>query len=75
MGAVFSAVLIFLYQGGITLAASAFGAFASEAVINNLSFVGSALIFCVGVNVGFGKRINVGNMLPALIVAALWATL
>ena len=75
MGAIFSAVLIFLYQGGITLAAAAFGSFASEAVINNLSFVGSALIFCVGVNVGFGKRINVGNMLPALIIAALWAVL
>ena len=73
IGAIFSAVLIFLYQGGITLAAAAFGSFASTAVIDNLSFVGSALIFCVGVNVGFGKRINVGNMLPALIIAALWA--
>lgn len=75
IGAIFSAVLIFLYQGGITLAAAAFGSFASTAVIDNLSFVGSALIFCVGVNVGFGKRINVGNMLPALIIAALWAVL
>ncbi len=72
IGAIFSAVLIFLYQGGITLAAAAFGSFASTAVIDNLSFVGSALVFCVGVNVGFGKRINVGNMLPALIIAALW---
>ena len=75
IGAIFSAVLIFLYQGGITLAAAAFGSFASTAVIDNLSFVGSALIFCVGVNVGFGKRINVGNMLPALVIAALWAVL
>ena len=75
IGAIFSAVLIFLYQGGITLAAAAFGSFASPAVIDNLSFVGSALIFCVGVNVGFGKKINVGNMLPALIIAALWAIL
>ena len=75
IGAIFSAVLIFLYQGGITLAAAAFGSFANTAVIDNLSFVGSALIFCVGVNVGFGKRINVGNMLPALVIAALWAML
>ena len=73
IGAIFSAALIFLYQGGITFAAAAFGSFASEAIINHLSFVGSALIFCVGINVGFGKRINVGNMLPALIIAALWA--
>ena len=75
IGAIFSAVLIFLYQGGITLAAAAFGSFASTVVIDHLSFVGSALIFCVGINVGFGKRINVGNMLPALIIAALWAVL
>ena len=73
IGAIFSAVLIFLYQGGITVAAAAFGSFASTTVIDNLSFVGSALIFCVGVNVGFGKQINVGNMLPALIIAVLWA--
>ena len=73
IGAIFSAVLIFLYQGSITLAAAAFGSFASMAVIDHLSFVGSALIFCVGVNVGFGKKINVGNMLPALVIAALWA--
>lgn len=75
IGAIFSAVLIFLYQGGITLAAAAFGSFASTAVIDHLSYVGSALIFCVGVNVGFGKKINVGNMLPALIIAAVWAAI
>ena len=75
IGAIFSAVLIFLYQGGITLAAAAFGSFASTTMIDNLSFVGSALIFCVGVNVGFGKRINVGNMLPALIIAAVFAVI
>ena len=68
IGAAFSAILIFLYQGGITLLAALFGSFASEAVISDLSYVGSVLIFCVGVNVAFGKRIKVGNMLPALLV-------
>lgn len=37
-------------------------------IINDLSFVGSALIFCVGINVAFGKKFRVGNMLPALLV-------
>lgn len=69
LGAVFSALPIFIYQGTITLFAMAFGSFASEAVINDLSFVGSALIFCVGVNICFGKKINVGNLLPALVIA------
>ncbi len=74
LGAVFSALPIFVYQGTITLLAMLFGSFAGEAVINDLSFVGSALIFCVGVNICFGKKINVGNLLPALVVAALWET-
>lgn len=72
-GAIFSAVPIFVYQGGITLVAALCGSFASEALISDLSFVGSALIFCVGINVAFGKRIKVGNMLPALIVTAVYS--
>lgn len=49
MGAVFSAVPIFLYQGGITLIAAIGGSFLSEAIISDLSFIGNALIFCVEV--------------------------
>lgn len=70
-GTVFSAVPLFLYQGSITLAAALAGSFIPEAIISDLSFVGSALIFCVGVNVGFGKKFQVGNMLPALIIVVL----
>lgn len=75
IGAVFSAVPIFVYQGSITLAAAFLGSFVSEAMINDLSFIGSALIFCVGVNIGFGKKFRVGNMLPALIVPVLYEIL
>lgn len=69
VGAVFSALAIFVYQGAITLAAMLFGSFASERIIGDLSFVGSALIFCVGVNIAFGKKFRVGNLLPALVAA------
>lgn len=75
LGVVFSAFLIFIYQGSITLLAALFGSFANEAVISDLSYVGSVLIFCVGVNVGFGKRIRVGNMLPALVIVVLYEVL
>ena len=74
IGAVFSAVPIFIYQGGITLIAAIGGAFLSEAIISDLSFVGNALIFCVGVNIAFGKKFRVGNMLPALIVPVVYHT-
>lgn len=68
VGSVFAAVPLFLYQGAITLAAALGGSFISEAIINDLSFVGSALISCVGLNLAVGKKIPVGNLLPALLV-------
>ena len=72
LGAVFSAVPIFLYQGGITLMAAIGGSFLSDAIISDLSFIGNALIFCVGVNIAFGKKFRVGNMLPALLVPVVY---
>ena len=72
MGAMFSAVPIFLYQGGITLMAAVGGSFLSDAIINDLSFIGNALIFCVGINIAFGKKFRVGNMLPALLIPVLY---
>lgn len=72
MGAMFSAVPIFLYQGGITLMAAVGGSFLSDAIISDLSFIGNALIFCVGINIAFGKKFRVGNMLPALLIPMLY---
>lgn len=72
IGAVFSAVPIFIYQGSITLLAAFFGSFVSDVIVSDLSYVGSVLIFCVGINIAFGKRIRVGNLLPALIVPVLY---
>ena len=72
VGAVFSAVPIFVYQGGITLMAAVGGSFLSETIISDLSFIGNALIFCVGVNIAFGKKFRVGNMLPALLVPLIY---
>ena len=47
----------------------------TEAAIANLSLVGSILIFCVGVNLVWGKKVRVANMLPAVLLAALAAYL
>lgn len=68
IGAMFSAVPVLIYQGGITLFAKLLAPVMSEALVANLSFVGSVLIFCVGVNLAFGKKFKTGNMLPALLV-------
>ena len=68
VGPIFSAIPIFLYQGAITLIAAMFGAVISDGLIETLSFVGSALIFCVGVNLVREKTFRVANMLPALLI-------
>jgi uncharacterized membrane protein YqgA involved in biofilm formation len=75
VGAVFSALPIFIYQGAITLIAALFGAVVSPALIDTLSFVGSALIFCVGINLVREKTFKVANMLPALLIPILWELL
>lgn len=72
LGAVFSAVPIFVYQGAITLAAAFLGNFVSDVLVSDLSFIGSVLIFCVGVNIAFGKKFKVGNMLPSLIIPVIY---
>ena len=72
IGVVFSAVAIFVYQGSITLIAAIFGSVISAVLIEQLSFVGSALIFCVGANLVHEKTFPVANMLPALLIPILY---
>lgn len=68
VGPLFSAIPIFVYQGAITVIAALFGAVIRSQLIETLSFVGSALIFCVGVNLVREKTFRVANMLPALLI-------
>ena len=45
----------------------------TEAALSNLSMVGNVLIFCVGVNLLWDKRIRVANLLPAVLIAVIAA--
>ena len=74
-GCVFSAVPVTLLQGGITLLAGLMKALMTDAALANLSLVGNVLIFCVGVNLVWGKKIRVANLLPAVVVAVIAAFL
>lgn len=75
IGVLFSALPLGIYQGLITLCAVLIAPFLSEGLIQNMSFVGSALIFCVGYNLIFGKKIKVGNLLPAILIPVFWKIL
>lgn len=68
IGVLFAAIPLGVYQGSITLLASFIAPYFNDALIMNLSYVGSVLIFGVGINLLFGKQIRIGNVLPALLV-------
>ncbi len=68
IGAGFSALSVGMFQGLITVFAVWIAPFISDQLIMNLSGVGSVLIFGVGLNLLFPKKIRVGNFLPALLI-------
>ncbi|MGN0333788.1 MAG: DUF554 domain-containing protein [Lachnospiraceae bacterium] len=55
-GCVFSAVPVAVLQGSITLLARFIKPFMTEAALSNISLIGSILIFCVGLNLVWGKK-------------------
>ena len=74
-GSAFSAIPVFVFEGAVTLFARLIAPVMTETAIAYLSLIGSVLIFCVGVNLVWGKRIRVANMLPAVLFAVLAAYL
>lgn len=68
IGVLFSAVPLLIYQGGITLLAMWFGNFFPAIMITELSAVGGILLLGLGIDILGIKKINVINMLPALVV-------
>ena len=68
-GCVFSAIPVAVFQGSITALARLVKPLMTQAALGNLSLIGSILIFCVGVNLVWRKKIRVANLLPALILA------
>jgi uncharacterized protein len=68
-GAIFSAIPVFVFEGCITLLARLVSPVMTPTAVAYLSLIGSLLIFCVGVNLIWGKKLNVANMLPAMLLA------
>lgn len=73
VGLLFAAIPLLVYQGSLTLLASWIKPILSELMLFNISFVGSILVFLIGVNMLFDKRIRIANFLPSIILAALFS--
>ena len=77
VGVAFSAVPLFLYQGGLTLLAQFVGNYLSEAVVVEMSAVGGTIIVGIALNMLSlpKEKIRVGNMLPAIFLPVLYIPL
>lgn len=68
IGVLFSAVSVFLYQGLITITASAVKEFLVPEVVSQMSAIGGLLIMAIGLGLLEIKKFKIGNMLPAIFI-------
>ncbi|MDO4269861.1 MAG: DUF554 domain-containing protein [Eubacteriales bacterium] len=71
-GVYLSVATLFVYQGGMTLLARFIRPWLSDALISQMSCIGSVLIFAIGFNLMFDKKVKVGNLLPAMFLPILF---
>ncbi|TYO96427.1 DUF554 domain-containing protein [Desulfallas thermosapovorans] len=68
IGVIFSCIPVLIYQGTITLTASFLKDILNPFVINQLTATGGLLIVGIAINILELKKINTGNLLPAIII-------
>jgi len=68
-GVLFSAIVVFLYQGGIEFFAGYMQNIMTDALIMQVSAAGSVMILAIGLNMVFNANLKVANMLPGLLFA------
>ena len=74
-GAIFSAIPVATLQGSITVLAGLLRPVMTVGALANLSMVGNVLIFCVGINLIWDKKVRVANLLPSIVAAVIAAFL
>ena len=73
IGVMFSCLSVLVYQGGITALAGVLKPLLSDAVVSQMSLVGSILILAIGLNLLEIKKFKVGNMLPAIFIPLVYS--
>ena len=69
IGVMFSAVIVFLFQGGLVMLAKLIAPLLTVSMINEITCVGSLMLIALGFNNMGIVKIKIANYLPALIVA------
>ena len=68
IGVIFSSVVVFLYQGIITIRASSLSIILSDDVVSSMTAIGSLLIMALGFNMIKVCNIKVANLLPSMFI-------
>jgi uncharacterized membrane protein YqgA involved in biofilm formation len=72
VGVLLSSFSVLIYQGSITIAASFLKPLLTQAVITDMSAVGSILIMGLGFNMLNMTKIKVANLLPAVLIPIIY---
>lgn len=70
IGVLLSAASVGIYQGSITLLASAVGALLTDAMLLEITAAGGVMIMAIGTNMLHITKIRIGNLLPGMLFAA-----
>lgn len=71
LGVALSGVVVFALEGGIALLAALVAPYLGDAVVNEITFVGSLLIIGISLNLLGVTKLRILNMVPALILPVL----
>jgi hypothetical protein len=71
IGVIFSSIIVFTYQGALTLIASLIGKSLSTGAINCLTATGGLMVVGIGINLLELGKIKVANLLPGLLIGGL----
>jgi uncharacterized membrane protein YqgA involved in biofilm formation len=75
IGVLFSAVLVLIFQGGITLLVSIIGKDIPAEIITEITVVGGIILIGLGINLLNIKKLNIINLLPALLLICIFILL
>lgn len=71
VGVALSALSVGIYQGAITMLAGFIGPYITDAMLAEITGSGGVMIMAIGTNMLHLTKIRIGNMIPAMFVAAL----
>ena len=71
-GVIFSALSVFVYQGAITLLAGFVEPYLTGDIMREISVVGGILIAALGIDMMGIRKLNVANLLPAVVVPVIY---